>query len=203
MVAALGGADENGATLFLEDMALSIGWAPRLVESDAFSKRMPLRDYLKFSKCREAALTSSPSKFWKWLRTAEYHRFTRWCLNFVAWDRIGCIVQIARALNGNVIGEPISCHDDALRPTQIVQSILKINSVAQLTPFPFSDGSFGRIDLSNVPSIKSTMEELRREKLSATVPESASVSVSESATASKGSAATDTAAPPLKKRKIN
>jgi len=152
---------KDGGSVFLDDVHLAIGWEQRLIESDAMSDRMAMREYFRYSKCREAALTASPAAFWRWLKVKERHKFTRWCLNFIAWDRIGCIVQIARTLCGYGHGEIIQNEIDFLKPTHVVMAILRLNVERKLTPFPFKDPSFERIDCSKVPSIAETMKSLK------------------------------------------
>merc|ERR1712154_467516 len=116
-----------------------------LIECDKFTSSMDRRDYFKFAKCREASLTSYKKKFLNWLKVKPYSKILTYFLGFIAWDRIGCIIQIARKLNEINHGVIIKNNENFLKPTQIVQSILRINSIQQITPFKFVDHSFDKI----------------------------------------------------------
>merc|ERR1712062_118 len=93
------------------------------------------------------------------------HKSTRRCLNFIACDRAGCIVQIARALHGTKVGQ-LLMKEEYLKPTQMVQAILRMNAVPELTPFEaFMDRSLERIDRSAVPSIADTMRRVKEQRI--------------------------------------
>ena len=114
-------------SVLVEELQLDVGWGTRLEESDRFTAQMEYRTYLKFAKCREASLTGHAGKFYRWLDREPLHKTLTYFLGFVAWDRLGCALQIARKVKGCAYGQVIDEEDGFLRPTQVVQALLKIN----------------------------------------------------------------------------
>merc|ERR1712228_609177 len=144
---------KNNSVVFIQSIGIDIGWGSRLDECDKFATPMDRRQYFKFTKCREASLTNASKRFYKWLAIAGYHKILTAFFGFLAWDRIGCIVQIARKETGLMEGVIIEEQDSFLTPTRIVAAILKTNDIEQITPIEFVDDSFDVIDLSDIQSV--------------------------------------------------
>ena len=159
---------KNNSVVFVESIGIDIGWGSRLDECDKFTSSMNRRQYFKFSKCRESSLTGTRRRFYKWLNIKPYSKFLTYFFGFLAWDRIGCIVQIARKESGLKEGVIIDDADTFLSPTKIVSAILKTNEIEQITPIDFVDHSFDVIDLSDVNSVASND---KKRKLTEAKPE--------------------------------
>merc|ERR1712154_76268 len=144
--------NKNNYSLFVEDIGIEIGWSSRLIECDKFTLNMNKRQYFKFAKCREASLTSQKKKFYQWLNIKPFDKILTYFLGFIAWDRIGCILQIARKLNGDKHGAITFDNHSFLTPTQITEAILRINALPQITPIQlqFVDHSFEKINTSQI-----------------------------------------------------
>ena len=141
--------------IFVNELNMDIGWGSRLIECDKFTSTMDRRSYFKFSKCRESSLTSYRKKFFSWLKSKQYPKIVTYFLGFIAWDRIGCIIQIARKIRGIKYGEIIKEKEDFLTPSEVVQAILFLNKLKDLTPnqLNFNDKSLDKVDISNIKLI--------------------------------------------------
>ena len=141
--------------IFINELGIDIGWGSRLIECDKFTSSMNRRTYFKFSKCREASLTSYRKKFYSWLKCKQYAKVLTYFLGFIAWDRIGCIIQIARKIRGVKYGQIIEEKEDFLTPSEVVQAILFLNALKEITPtaLNFVDKSLEKVDTSNIKLI--------------------------------------------------
>ncbi|ETO29778.1 FNIP repeat-containing protein, partial [Reticulomyxa filosa] len=102
---------------------ISIGWSVRIQESDLFTKFMDKNRYFRYSRCREGCYPKG-RKLAAWLKLLErrdisLEKGARMFLSFLAWDRLGCIIQIARGVRGLKHGTIIEDKYKYLNPTEI------------------------------------------------------------------------------------
>lgn len=152
--------------IFINKYNIDIGWISRLKEFDERTQRMNNRMYYKFMKCRDANFLTGKYKvsvkFKTWLKTSEkdcimdnysnidfcnpmVYRF----LSFLAWDRIGCIIQLAigmRNYSQSLLER--KCCASYLKPMAIATAIAILNQNVKCTPLAnsFIDVSLQKMD---------------------------------------------------------
>jgi len=110
------------------ELGIKIGWGPRLREQDELSSKLSQYQYMKFAHSREASFCSRRSKFFNWIGLEkDIKKSLRLFLGFIAWDRVGCLVQLVSGIrNKHERPQPLGTiitPTEIMRATEILEKI--------------------------------------------------------------------------------
>lgn len=111
------------------ELGIKIGWGPRLREQDELSSKLSKHQYMKFAHSREASFCSKRLKFFNWIGLEkEIKKSLRLFLGFIAWDRVGCLVQLVCGIRKkHERPQPLGT---VITPTEVMRAIELLDQIS-------------------------------------------------------------------------